>query len=209
MSQRSDFDPVAVTKRLLRTSPFGALATLCEGTSNPFCSLVNIGTLPDGSPLLLISRLAVHTRNIATDKRVSLLLSEPGAPIPLAAPRINLTACGTIARPDAVAIARRRYLAAHPSAELCKFYRFLVLPDCGRKHPSGRRFWPIFDLPGTDVLIDVSDAGTLLCSGGGAVAHMNDDHRDTMALLCVGVVWCCRDGLALFRARSGGNGHAE
>ena len=34
----------------------GALATLREGTTNPFCSLVNIGTMPDGSPILLISR---------------------------------------------------------------------------------------------------------------------------------------------------------
>ena len=90
MSQRADFDPVAVAKRLLRTSPLGALATLREAASNPFCSLVNIATLPDGSPILLISRLAVHTRNISVDRRVSLLLSEQGAPDPLAAPRISI-----------------------------------------------------------------------------------------------------------------------
>jgi hypothetical protein len=184
MSQRADFDPVATAKRLLRTASAGALATLREGTSNPFCSLVNIGTLPDGSPILLISRLAVHTRNIAADKRVSLLLSEPGTPDPLAAPRISLTGrAEQLIDPDAVAIARRRYLAAHPSAELFvsftdfSFHRIAV----ENIHLVGG-FGRIFDLPGADVLTDISDAGTLLAAEEGAVAHMNDDHRDTMGL---------------------------
>jgi heme iron utilization protein len=184
MSQRADFDPVATAKRLLRTTPSGALATLREETANPFCSLVNIGTLPDGSPILLISRLAVHTRNIAADRRVSLLLSEQGAPDPLAAPRISLTGLAEqLAELDAVATARRRYLAAHPSAELFvsftdfSFYRIAI----ENIHLVGG-FGRIFDLRGADVLTDVSDAGTLLAAEEGAVAHMNDDHRDTMAL---------------------------
>jgi putative heme iron utilization protein len=184
MSQRADFDPVAAAKRLLRTAPSGALATLREETANPFCSLVNIGTLPDGSPILLISRLAVHTRNIAADRRISLLLSEQGAPDPLAAPRISLTGLAEqLTEPDAVATARRRYLAAHPSAELFvsftdfSFYRIAI----ENIHLVGG-FGRIFDLRGADVLTDTSDAGTLLVAEEGAVAHMNDDHRDTMAL---------------------------
>ena len=184
MSQRADFDPVATAKRLLRSAPCGALATLREGGTNPFCSLVNIATLPDGSPLLLISRLAVHTRNIAADRRVSLLLSEHGAPDPLAAPRISVTGLADqLAAPDAIATARRRYLAAHPSAELFvnfadfSFYRIAV----ENVHLVGG-FGRIFDLPGADVLTDVSDAGMLLAAEEGAVAHMNEDHRDTMGL---------------------------
>jgi len=184
MSRPTEFDPVAAAKRLLRTAPLGALATLRDDTSNPFCSLVNIGTLPDGSPILLISRLAVHTRNIAADKRVSLLLSEQAAPDPLAAPRISLTGLAEqLTAPDAVATARRRYLAAHPSAELFvnftdfSFHRIAV----ESVHLVGG-FGRIFDLPGTKVLTDVSDAGTLLAAEEGAVAHMNDDHRDTMGL---------------------------
>jgi putative heme iron utilization protein len=184
MSRPTDFDPVAAAKRLLRTAPLGALATLLKSTSNPFCSLVNIGTLPDGSPLLLISRLAVHTRNIAADNRVSLLLSEQGAPDPLAAPRISLTGrAEQLAEPDAIATARRRYLAVHPSAEVFvnftdfSFYRIVI----ENIHLVGG-FGRIFDLRGADVLTDVSDAGTLLAAEEDAVAHMNDDHHDTMAL---------------------------
>src|SRR5262249_31489881 len=43
-------------------------------------------------------------------------------------------------------------------------------------------FGRIFDLSGAEVLTQVSDAGTLLAAEEGAVAHMNDDHRDTMML---------------------------
>src|SRR5947209_7195256 len=163
MSQRADFDPVAVAKRLLRTASSGALATLCEGTTNPFCSLVNIGTLPDGSPTLLISRLAVHTRNIGADKRVSLLLSAQGAPDPLAAPRISIVGMAEqLADPDILATTRRRYLAAHPSAELFvnfadfAFYRIAI----DSVHLVGGCGW-IFDLSAVQVLTAVSDAGTL------------------------------------------------
>jgi heme oxygenase (biliverdin-IX-beta and delta-forming) len=183
MSQTADFDPVRVTKRLLRATPMGALATLREGTSNPFCSLVNIGTLPDGSPILLISGLAVHTRNIAADHRVSLLLAEPGAPDPLTAPRISITGTAERLTDSAVAIARRRYLAAHPSAELFvdfadfSFYR--IAPETVHLVAG---FGRIVDLRGAEVLTDISDAGTLLAAEEGAVAHMNDDHRETMML---------------------------
>jgi heme iron utilization protein len=184
MSQRTDFDPIAVTKRLLRTSPLGSLATLREGSTNPFCSLVNIGTLPDGSPIILVSRLAVHTRNIAADKRVSLLLSEQAAPDPLAAPRISISGSAEpLTDEGSVAVARRRYLAAHPSAELFvnfadfSFHQIAI----GTVHLVGG-FGRIFDLKGSEVLTQVSDAGTLLAAEESAVGHMNDDHRDTMRL---------------------------
>jgi len=183
MSRTADFDPVRVAKRLLRATPFGALATLREGSTNPFCSLVNIGTLPDGSPILLISRLAVHTRNIAADKRVSLLLAEHGVADPLAAARISITGTAEPLTDSAAATARSRYLAAHPSAELfvdfADFSFFRVAIES--VHLVGG-FGRIFDLRGADVLTNISDAGTLLAAEEGAVAHMNDDHRETMML---------------------------
>ena len=53
------------------------------GSGDPYCSLVNIATAADGAPLLLISRLAVHTKNILADPRVSLMIDErkPGDPL--------------------------------------------------------------------------------------------------------------------------------
>jgi hypothetical protein len=76
MQPTPDFDPGKLAKSLLRRSRQGALATLMTGSGDPYCSLVNLASHPDGSPILLISRLAVHTRNILADSRVSLMLDE-------------------------------------------------------------------------------------------------------------------------------------
>src|SRR5207245_404164 len=75
----ADFDPSKLAKSLLRKSRQGALATLMTGSGDPYCSLVNVAAHADGSPILLISRLAVHTKNILGDNRVSLMLDERAA----------------------------------------------------------------------------------------------------------------------------------
>ena len=60
------------------------------GSGDPYCSLVNVASHPDGSPILLISRLAVHTKNILADSRVSLMLDERAPGDPLEGARIML-----------------------------------------------------------------------------------------------------------------------
>src|SRR3954467_11034945 len=82
------FNPNRVTHSLLRRSRQGALATLMTGSGDPYCSLVNVASAPDGAPILLISRLALHTRNILADPRVSLMLDERRAGDPLEGARI-------------------------------------------------------------------------------------------------------------------------
>src|SRR6516164_8237780 len=67
MKATAEFDPRVTAKKLLREGRSGALATLMQGSGDPYCSLVNVATAADGSPLLLISTLAVHTRNVFAD----------------------------------------------------------------------------------------------------------------------------------------------
>ena len=76
MKPSPDFDPAVAGKKLLREGRSGALATLMAGSGDPYCSLVNMATAADGAPLLLISRLAVHTKNILADPRVSVMIDE-------------------------------------------------------------------------------------------------------------------------------------
>src|SRR5437016_14342254 len=83
MQPTPDFTPSAAAKKLLREGRSGALATLMPGAGDPYCSLVNFATAADGAPLLLISRLAVHTKNILADPRVSLMIDERKAGDPL------------------------------------------------------------------------------------------------------------------------------
>src|SRR5262249_13308961 len=73
---RPAFEPKMAAKKLLREARSAALATLMPGSGDPYCSLVNVATAAAGMPLLLISRLAIHTRNILADPRVSLMLDE-------------------------------------------------------------------------------------------------------------------------------------
>src|SRR6201995_3742158 len=118
MQLTPDFSPAKAVKSLLRRSRQGALATLMAGRGDPYCSLVNVASHPDGSPILLISRLALHTRNILGDARVSLMLDERAPGDPLEGARIMLAGRAVEAGEEERALLRRRYLAAHPSAEV-------------------------------------------------------------------------------------------
>ena len=117
MQPSTDFDPSKVTGSLLRRRRQGALATLMAGTGDPYCSLVNLASHPDGTPILLISRLALHTRNILADSRVSLMLDERAAGDPLEGARIMLQGRAEPVGKEDLELVRRRYLSAHPSAE--------------------------------------------------------------------------------------------
>jgi len=178
-----EFDAARLTRSLLRRSRQGALATLMADSGDPYCSLVNVASYADGSPILLISRLAVHTRNILADSRVSLMLDERAEGDPLEGSRIMLAGRAEQAGSDDLPALRRRYLNAHPSAEtFVNFNDFSFF----RIRPSGAHlvagFGRIVDLKPEQFLIDISDARALLEAEQGAIDHMNADHRDAMNL---------------------------
>jgi len=183
MQPSSDFDAAKVARSLLRRSRQGALATLMAGSGDPYCSLVNVASHADGSPILLISRLALHTRNILGDSRVSLMLDERSEGDPLEGSRIMLAGRAEEASTDDLGILRRRYLNAHPSAEVFvnfKDFSFFRIRPAGAHLVAG--FGRIVDLEPEQFLTDISDAGALLEAEQGAIDHMNADHRDAMNL---------------------------
>src|SRR3984893_15744707 len=90
MEPTPDFNPKTAAKKLLREGRSGALATLMPGSGDPYGPLVKVATAADGAPLLLISRLAVHTKNILVDPRVSLMIDERKEGDPLQGGRIML-----------------------------------------------------------------------------------------------------------------------
>ncbi|MDF2763934.1 MAG: heme iron utilization protein [Rhodospirillales bacterium] len=109
-----------LARRLMRLSDRGALASLWArpgpdgGGGRPYASLVLVASDLDGSPVLLLSNLADHSRNIAADPRVSLLLAPGlGAEEPLAEARLSIVG---EARPEADERARQRFLDRHPGA---------------------------------------------------------------------------------------------
>src|SRR5437879_11817972 len=107
MEPAADFDPQKLAKSLLRRRRQGALASLMVGSGDPYCSLVNVASHPDGSPILLISRLAVHTKNVLADPRVSLMLDERAAGDPLEGARIILAGRAEAAAAELEYLSRR------------------------------------------------------------------------------------------------------
>src|SRR6266478_2649257 len=183
MQPTIEFDAARLARSLLRRSRQGALATLMADSGDPYCSLVNVASYADGSPILLISRLAVHTRNILADHRVSLMLDERAEGDPLEGSRIMLAGRAEQAGADDLPLLRRRYLNAHPSAEtFVNFndFSFFRIRPAGAHLVAG--FGRIVDLKPEQFLTDISDAGALLEAEQGAIDHMNADHRDAMNL---------------------------
>jgi putative heme iron utilization protein len=173
--------PAEAVKKLVREARKAALATLDRQNGGPYASLVTLATAADGAPLMLISRLAIHTQNILSDTRTSLLIdgtSPEGDP--LAGGRVSLMGRVAITESDHE---KRRFLARHPEAEMYAaftdfaFYRF----EIERAHYVGG-FGRIVDLKPSDILIDVSRAASLLEAEPGIVAHMNEDHTEALAL---------------------------
>ena len=183
MHPTPDFDPSRLARSLLRRSRQGALATLMAGSGDPYCSLVNVASHFDASPILLISRLALHTKNILGDNRVSLMLDERAAGDPLEGARIMLAGRAEEATGEQAEILRRRYLGAHPSAEAFvefKDFSFFQIVPSGAHLVAG--FGRITDLKPGQFMTDISDAAELLEAEQGAVEHMNADHREAMNL---------------------------
>ena len=183
MQPTADFNPSGLAKSLLRRSRQGALATLMAASGDPYCSLVNVASAPEGSPILLISRLAVHTRNILADPRVSLMLDERVPGDPLEGARIMVAGRAEEAGNADRQILRQRYLNAHPSAEAFadfKDFSFFRIRPSGAHLVAG--FGRIVDLKAEQLLTDIGDAAALIEAEQGAIEHMNEDHREAMNL---------------------------
>jgi putative heme iron utilization protein len=186
-------DRGALCRRLMRRQAHAALATSLNG--QPYASLVAVACDHDVSPLLLLSDLAQHSRNIAADRRVSLLFDGgppehpprdlprdlPGASPtdPLAEARLSLI--GDAVRHDDPRL-RARFAARHPSAaQYAGFADFhLYRVTIGRGHlvaGFGRISW----VEAAELRF-AGEARALAEAEAEIVAHMNADHADAVAL---------------------------
>ncbi len=172
----------AEARLLLRTRRSAALATASASDGGwPFCSLVTIACDCDGSPILLLSRLSDHTRNLDADSRASLLLEEAsGRDNPQTGPRLTLM--GRIV-PDAEPRLRRRFLAHHPEAAMyagfADFRIFRMTVDGG--HWVGG-FAQARRLEAKLLLADAPSAQALAEAETSVLEHMNADHAEAIAL---------------------------
>src|SRR5262245_21094076 len=182
MSEANDQpDPAAAARGLIRQAQIAHFGTLMADTGHPYVSLVNVATDPAGTPILLLSSLAWHTKNIEHDRRASALFVAPpaaGQVDALEGSRVTVLGQMTPAAGDD----RRRFLAQHPqAADYCDFSDFAwwrldprqVHAVAGFGRIATFTAAQVFGAPGVDAIAAVEEE---------ALAHMNRDHRDAVQL---------------------------
>jgi hypothetical protein len=111
--------PAELVRKLLRAADRAALATSLPAAAYqawPYASLVLMAAATDGSPILFISDLSEHAKNIAADNRVSLLIDgTAGLKDPLTGPRVSIL--GRAVRADQPAL-KARFLVRHAGAKI-------------------------------------------------------------------------------------------
>ncbi len=179
----ADDSPALQARRLLRAARAASLATSAAG--QPFASLVTPATTPDGSPLLLLSALAEHTRHLHADPRCAVLVSGVAESAnPQTAPRLTLT--GTAERVDDSTL-KARWLAVHPYAALyADFVDFALwrITVGGGLLVGG--FARANRLTAADLAPDPDAVAAIAAAEARVIAHCNADHADAMAVLAGG-----------------------
>lgn len=132
-------EPLTPVEPAPRRSPAQEARTLAAGTTTatlatlsadggPWASLVTFSTQADGTPVLCVSSLAEHGRNLLADPRASLMITQPGlVDDPLAQGRVTLA--GRCEAPTGVEVERARaaYVSSiPPSAVYVGFGDFTV-----------------------------------------------------------------------------------
>lgn len=189
-----DISPATEARGVARACRTGSVASLmADGSGQPYASLVLVAFDHDASPLLLVSSLADHTKNMLADARVSLLCDgTAGHEDTLTGPRVSLL--GRAAK-SSEPRHRTRFIARHPSAEMyAGFGDFAIWKiTVERAHMVagfGRIHW-IDDFP------YAGDWPVLAEAEPDILAHMNADHADAVQLYATRLLGRDGDGWSL------------
>ncbi len=115
-----DEQPASMVRRLMAAARQATLATALarDGSGRPYASLVLVALAADGDPILLLSDLADHSRNLATEPRAALLFDgTAGLDDPLTGPRATVLGhMRPIADGATAGGLKAAFLARHPGA---------------------------------------------------------------------------------------------
>jgi hypothetical protein len=166
-------------RRLLRRARTASLGTINQEDGGPYVSLVNIATDVAGLPIIFVSTLAWHTRNLSSNPQGSIMVAEvPAEGDALTGARVTVMGRFEPASGGAV---RVRYLARHPAAEtyigFSDFAFWRLRPE--RVHAVAG-FGRIETLPADEVFPSAAGWEELEAA---AVEHMNGDHAEAVELI--------------------------
>lgn len=171
-------------RTLVYLGRIGSLSTLSRKQPGfPFGSVMPYGLNDHGSPIFLISTMAMHTQNLQADPRASLLVTQPDAGgDPLGASRVTLVGNVATVPELEVADARKVYLERYANSkhwvdfEDFSFYR---LDAIDVYYVGG------FGVMGWVTALEYGGAkpDPLADATAGIIRHMNADHKDALILL--------------------------
>jgi putative heme iron utilization protein len=172
--------PAEEARTLVAATNVAALATLTVD-GDPWASLITYGALADGAPVLCLSQLAEHGRNLAADPRASLIITQTDPPPdPLAAARVTLA--GHVERPpDAASLAAARGVhltavaAASTYIDYSDFSLWILRVDRVRWVGGYGRMDSA-----SGPAYAAAQPDPVASGAGAAVAHLNADHADAL-----------------------------
>lgn len=166
-------------KQFSRTQHSGVLSTHSTSMQGyPFGSVVPFFLTPQGDAIIYISNIALHTRNIKADPKVSLTIYDAGQDDSQANGRVTIL--GDAEMIDASEVSAQ-YLALFPQAKAYEqthdfnFYiirtqRVRFIGGFGKIHWIEKALWKV-------------ERQDWHSASEGMITHMNEDHVDAMELI--------------------------
>ena len=178
--------PAEEARTLVANSTVATLATL-SSDGHPWGSLVTYGSLRDGSPVLCVSVLAEHGRNLIEDPRASLVITTTSRPEdPLAAGRVTLAGRATRPAGDLEHEARDAHVKAHPAAAVYAGYGDFSIWVLEVQRVRWVGGYGRMDSADADSY-HAAEADPVAPQAAYAIAHLNADHDDALLVMAQAV----------------------
>ena len=174
--------PGEEARTLVAAADSGALASLSEDGS-PWASIVAFGATRAGEPVLVVSTMAEHGRNLAREPRCSIAIAEPVPEGEDPLDRARITLAGHVIVPEgeeadsALEAHAERYPFARGYATYADFTTYVLRVERVRWVGGFARMSTVEAADYAAADIDPTAPGAAF-----ARQHLNDDHADSVLL---------------------------
>lgn len=160
-------------------SVLGTLATLTKD-GDPWASVVSYGLLDDGSPVLCVSTLAEHGRNLQHDPRASIAIASQNEGGELL-DRGRVTLAGRVEKPEGELLeaARAAHLAALPSSKAYIDYNDFTVYVLRVERVRWVGGFGRMDSATAEAYRE-AEPDPVAEAAPGAIRHLNSDHPDAL-----------------------------
>jgi heme oxygenase (biliverdin-IX-beta and delta-forming) len=174
--------PGEEARTLVAGAKSGSLASLSED-GMPWASIVTFGSTNAGEPVLVVSTMAEHGRNLAREPRCSIAVAEPVPDGDDPLDRARITLAGHVIVPEgkeadaALEAHARRYPFARGYATYADFTTYVLRVERVRWVGGFARMSTVAAADYAAADVDPSAPGA-----ASARQHLNDDHADSVLL---------------------------